>query len=52
MKILTGLGSWILVKSGQFSKSNQNTLNFAEKRLHHPEDIINTLFEINDDKKL
>ena len=43
--------SWILVKSGQFSKSYQTTLNFAKKALHHSEDIIETLFERIDDKK-
>ena len=52
-QILTFLpyaGSWNLVKSGQFSKSSQTTLNFAKKDLNHSEDIIKTLFEGIDDK--
>ena len=40
----------ILVKSGQFSKCHQTTLNFAKKALH-PEDIIKTLFDRIDDTK-
>ena len=40
------------MKSGQFSKSYQTTPNLAKKTLHHPEDLITTLFKRIDDIKL
>ena len=52
LTFFTYRGSWILVKTGQFSKSYQTTQNLAKKDLNHSEDIIRTLFERIDDIKL
>ena len=51
LTFFTYRGSWILVKTGQFSKSFQTTQNIAKKDLNHSEDIIKPLFEGIDDKK-